>query len=125
MSRAVFGILAVAAGLLVANAAGAHHPPRMERCESHTFSGQIERIQWHNPHVDLYIRTEDGMSQRITWLNIAQLGLAGIDRETLHVGDHVVITAGTRDDVVEKPMLLSHIVRNSDGWEWSQVPQGC
>jgi hypothetical protein len=38
----------------------------------------------------------------------------------------VDITAGIRrDDVADRPMLLSYIHRDSDGWGWSQVPQGC
>jgi hypothetical protein len=38
----------------------------------------------------------------------------------------VVITAGIRpDEVVERPLLLSYIHRTSDGWGWSQLPQGC
>jgi hypothetical protein len=125
MNRRAFRILALAVGLGFAIAASAHHPPLMERCEAFTFTGQIERIDWRNPHVELYIRAADGMTYRTTWLNIHQLGLAGIDRDTLRVGDPVIVTVGTRDDVVERPVLLAAITRTSDSWEWSQVPQGC
>jgi hypothetical protein len=90
-----------------------------------TFTGQIEQIDWRNPHVELFIRADDGMTYRTTWLNIHQLGLAGIDRDTLRVGDPVIVTVGTRDDVVDRPMLLAAITRTSGAWEWSQVPQGC
>ena len=125
MSRAGLGFIAFALGLAITSAATAHHPPRMERCKSFTFSGEIERVEWRNPHVELIIRADDGVSHRITWLNMYQLGRDGIGADTLRMGDRVVVTAGTREDVVEQPMLLSDIHRASDGWEWSQIPQGC
>ena len=126
MSRGVFRFFALALGLGIASAAAAHHPPLMERCASFTFTGQVERIEWRMPHVELSIRMDDEVSHRVIWLNIHQLGQAGIRRDTLLIGDQVVITAGIRlNDVVERPMLLSYIHRTSDGWGWSQLPQGC
>ena len=123
MSRVIFGLLALTSTLSVATA---HHPPNMERCESFAFSGQIERIDWRMPHVELLIQTPTGDSHRVSWLSINQLGLADIDRDTLQVGDEITVVAGIRrDEVVEHPMLLSYIHRNSDGWGWSQLPQGC
>jgi hypothetical protein len=63
---------------------------------------------------------------RLVWRNIHQLAWIDIDRDTLRIGDQVVITATTpRDAAVERPMLPSNIRRISDGWEWSQEPQGC
>jgi hypothetical protein len=99
----------------------------MENCRSLTFTGQVQQIEWHNPHVELIIRTDGGESRRATWLNIQGLQRAGINRDTLRAGDQVTVTVGTRDnaDVVNTPMLLAAISRTSDGWEWSQVPQGC
>ena len=92
---------------------------------SFTFTGQVERIEWRAPHVELFIQTDDGASYRLAWLSIHQLGWVGIDRDTLRVGDQVLVSAGTRpDDVVDRPLLLSNIRRTSDGWEWSQPLQG-
>jgi hypothetical protein len=128
MNRVLFNrlvcIFAFALGFVTLSAA--HHPPRMERCASVSFAGNIEKIEWRPPHVQLVIQTDEGMSRRVSWLAINQLSLADIDRDTLHVGDHVSITAGIRlDDVVDRPLLLSYIHRDSDGWGWSQVPLGC
>src|SRR5690606_29311781 len=78
---------ALALALGAAGHAAAHHPPQMDRCASFSFSGQIERIEWHSPHVELFIRTPEGMTHHVSWLAINQLGLAGIDRDTLRVGD--------------------------------------
>ena len=113
--------------LVVTGAATAHHPPRFERCKLYPFTGQIERIEWVNPHVQLYIRTDDdGELLQVGWLGLQALERAGITRETLRAGDHVAIEGGVRnDDIADEPILLSSIRRDSDGWEWVQALQGC
>lgn len=112
--------------LAVAATAAAHHPPRFERCQRFTFTGQLERIDWANPHVLLYIRDDDGESREVGWLNVQGLEREGIHPETLRVGDRLTVEGGIRlNAVVEKPILLSIIRRPSDGWEWSQPLQGC
>jgi len=125
MSRAALRSTALVIGLCIAAAASAHHPPRMERCQSLTVTGRIEQVAWHNPHVELTIGVDGGETYVVTWLSLQALGREGIGRDTLHVGDEVTITVGTRDDIAPRPMLLAAITRTSDGWEWSQVPQGC
>jgi hypothetical protein len=117
--------MALLAAFYAVGPAAAHHPPFMERCQSFTFTGRIERIDWRNPHVELTIRTDGGESHEVTWLNLQALARAGIARDTLRVGDEVTVTVGTRDDIVPRPMLLAAITRTRDDWEWSQVPQGC
>jgi hypothetical protein len=126
MRREVSRFLALALTLGIANLAAAHHPPKMERCQSVTFSGRIERIEWRRPHVELFVRTDQGATHHLSWLAINQLGLVGIDENTLRIGDEVEIVAGVRpNEVAERPMLLSYIHRDSDGWGWAQTPQGC
>lgn len=126
MSRGTFSFVALALTLGIASLAAAHHPAKMERCESFAFTGQVERIEWRRPHVELFIRTDADVTHQLTWLAINQLGVAGISQDTLRIGDQVIVIAGIRpNDVVERPMLLSYIHRDSDGWGWSQRPQGC
>jgi hypothetical protein len=119
-----FSVLAFALG--IARVGVAHHPPKMERCISVTLTGQIERIEWRRPHVEVFIRTAEGVTHELSWLAINQLHLAQIYQDTLHIGDDVTIVAGIRpNEVVERPMLLSYIHRDVDDWGWSQKPQGC
>jgi hypothetical protein len=127
MSRIGFRIVLLALPVLaIAGTASAHHPPRFERCVMFTYTGQIERIDWANPHVQLVIRADDGESYELGWLGIQALHRAGIDVGTLKVGDPVVVEGGYRpQDAANAPLLLSHIRRTSDGWEWSQPIQGC
>jgi hypothetical protein len=127
MKRAIYKPSVLALALLgIASAAGAHHPPRYERCQLFTFTGDLERIEWANPHVLLYIKVDDGTTEQVGWLNVQALSRAGITPETLHVGDRLVLQGGVRTkDVANEPVLVSSIRRPSDGWEWSETPQGC
>jgi hypothetical protein len=125
MSRTASSVIALFVGLCFVSTAHAHHPPRMDHCYSFTFTGQIERVEWRNPHVELFIQREDGASHQLIWLNPQQLGWAGIERDTIRAGDQVIVTVGTREDSLAQPMLLAAITKMSDGWEWSQTPQGC
>jgi hypothetical protein len=124
MSRAIAASILALIIVGVASPAAAHHPPRFERCKSVAITGQIESVSWANPHVVLSIRSDDGTVYQAQWLNVQQLGRSGIQSDTLSVGDQVVITAGTRDGD-PLPLLMSAIRRPSDGWQWSQDPQGC
>ena len=126
MSQRALSMIALVVGLWAAASAHAHHPPLMDRCSALTFTGEVERIEWRNPHVELVVQADDGESHFISWLNPQQLSRAGVDRDTIRAGERVTVTVGTREDsVVPRPKLLAAITRLSDGWEWSQTPQGC
>jgi hypothetical protein len=103
----------------------AHHPPRFEQCQRLTATGHIEEIAWANPHVELSIKSDEGVDYKLIWLNLQQLSRAGIDPGSLDVGDRVVITAIKRAGDTRSPMLLSEIRRPADGFQWTQSPQGC
>jgi Family of unknown function (DUF6152) len=125
MNRGVVGASILALAFIgVASPTAAHHPPRFERCKSVAITGRIESVNWANPHVVVSIKSDDGTIHQALWLNVQQLGRAGIQQDTLAVGDQVVVTAGTRDGD-PAPLLMSAIGRPSDGWQWSQKPQGC
>jgi hypothetical protein len=126
MNRGLFRFVAYVFALGFVGSAAAHHPPKMDNCASYSFTGQIERIEWRAPHVELFIRTKEGVSRRVSWLAVNQLALAGIEEDTLRIGDQVDVTAGVLlEDTTTRPMLLSYIHRETDGWGWSQKPQGC
>ena len=110
----------------LAGSAAAHHPPRFERCKRITFTGEIERIEWVNPHVLLFMKGDDGTRYQMGWLNIRGLERAGIEPSTLRAGERLAVEGGVRPkDVSREPILMSSIRRLSDGWEWSQPLQGC
>ena len=127
MNRRFFGSSISALALLgLASSAGAHHPPRFDRCQLYTIEGDVLRIAWGNPHVKLSVKAADGMTYDLVWRSIQQLSLAGVQKEAVKVGDHVVATGSKRsDDAAHVSILLSEIHKASDGLEWSQPAQGC
>jgi hypothetical protein len=127
LNRRFFGSSISALALLgLASSAGAHHPPRFDRCQLYTIEGDVQRIEWGNPHVKLSVKAADGMTYDLVWRSIQQLSLAGVQKEAVKVGDHVVATGSKRsDDAAHVSILLSEIHKASDGLEWSQPAQGC
>ena len=123
MRRLTIGIAAALLG--AASVSWAHHPPKFERCQSLTFEGEIERIDWKNPHVELTVKTADGTSHELLWQNVQQLGRAGIDKTTLAVGDSVAVSASRQDRSRSPAALLHRWKRAADGGQWSQEPHGC
>ncbi len=120
------GMLALTA-LGVSSPATAHHSfARFDRCHLFTLAGEIRSVNWHNPHVELGLRTSDGTSYRILWLNLQQLKRDGVAPNALRVGDRIEITGAKQpEDTLHDIALLTQIWRPSDGWRWSQPPQGC
>jgi hypothetical protein len=127
MKHGLFGCSVVTLALLaIAGSAAAHHPPRFDRCKLYTVSGQVERVDWMNPHVTVAIKSDDGMSYDLVWLNLQQLSLAGIQKDTLKVGDRVIVKGSKQsEDPTHVSMLLTEIHKESDGLDWSHPPQGC
>ena len=126
MSQRALSVFALIVGLCIADTATSHHPPLMENCVALTFTGEVERIEWRNPHVELLVQADDGESHLISWLNPQQLSRAGVDRDTIRAGERVIVTVGSHEaNVIPRPELLAAITKLSDGWEWSQTPQGC
>ena len=126
--RLLVSIAVVAlAALGVASPLNAHHSyARFDRCRLFTLAGEIERVTWHNPHVEVAFRTNEGITYTIVWLNLQQLTRDGVQPSTLSVGDRIEITAAKQpEDNPRTIQLLTGIWRPSDGWRWSRPPQGC
>jgi Family of unknown function (DUF6152) len=105
----------------------AHHSyARFDRCHLFTLAGEIEHVTWHNPHVELAIRSSEGTAYTIVWLNLPQLKRDGVEPGALRVGDRIEITGAKQpEDNLHVITLLTAIRRLSDGWRWSRPPQGC
>jgi hypothetical protein len=125
MSRAVVVGLAAVGVAAFAGQAAAHHPPQFERCQLVTVGGQIERVEWRNPHVEITIAAYDGSRYEFIWWSPHRLGASDVGKETLQLGDRVVAMGTLQRDSSPVRMLLSDLRRPSDGWQWSQLPQGC
>lgn len=127
MKHGLFRCSVVTLGLLAfAGSAAAHHRPRYDRCKLYTVTGQVTHVDWTNPHVMVGIKSYDGMSYSLVWLNLQQLSLAGIPKDALKVGDRVIVKGSKQsEDADEVSMLLTEIHKDPDGLDWSHPPQGC
>ena len=114
------------AALLPANA---HHSYGMfDQCKATTLEGEINSVEWVNPHIVIYLRMEDVDNYRIEWYSLGQLQRDGIAAETLKAGDHVTITGHAMRDPSLKVLSLLSDIRGPEGWAWTrprQLPPSC
>jgi hypothetical protein len=125
--RAVATLSFVILAGALSSPAGAHHSyAQFDRCHPFTVDGRIERVTWENPHVEIALRSDDGMMYRVVWLNLQQLKRDGVARDELKVGDRVQVSGAKQpEDKLRVISLVTAIQRPSDGWQWSRPPQGC
>jgi len=119
MSRLI--ALTCAGVLLAATTLVAHHSyAAFDREHPVSVEGDIESLLFVNPHVVVGLRATDG-TYRVEWGALNQMVRWSITRDTLRVGDHVIVTAApTRDPAERRLSLVSEIRRPADGWHWSR-----
>ena len=88
--------------------------------------GKILDLLLRNPHSFLQVEAPDdkGVMQRwsLEWRSSGQLGQAGIKRDTLKVGDEVVITMNPSRTAADHRGALKTLHRKSDGFGWGTNP---
>ncbi len=121
-----FAALAACCVLLPAHA---HHSYGMfDSCKPTTLEGEINSVQWANPHIVISLRTQDVADYRIEWYNLLQLERDGIATATLKAGDRVTITGHAMRDPNIKVLSLLSEIQGPDGWAWQrprQPPAAC
>jgi hypothetical protein len=123
-------VVAALALLVVAGAAQAlaHHSFAATYLEdkSVTIEGQLVQFLLRNPHsfVHVMVKEPDGSMVRyvVEWGSTAQLGGQGVTRETLKIGDHVVITGNPGRNAEDRRIRLLQFRRPKDGWSWGLLP---
>ena len=88
--------------------------------------GKILELLLRNPHSFLQVEAPDetGTMQRwsLEWRSSGQLGQQGIKRDTLKVGDEVVITMNPSRTPGDHRGVLKTLHRKSDGFGWGNNP---
>ena len=88
--------------------------------------GKIADFLLRNPHSFLQIDAPDekGVMQRwsLEWRSSGQLGQQGIKRDTLKVGDEVIITMNPSRTPADHRGALKTLHRKSDGFGWGTNP---
>jgi hypothetical protein len=124
-SRSLLVLLVASTASLITFSAPAHHSyAQFDRCNAVSLEGDVQNVEWANPHIVIDLKTADATTYRVEWFNLQQLQSAGLAPETLKTGDHVVITGNAwRDPNVKLVSLVSEIRRPSDGWSWTRPPR--
>ncbi len=124
MSRRIL-ILAMAGAFVAATPALAHHSFAATYFEDKVqkVEGDLVQFLYRNPHsfVHLEGKDENGVAQRwaIEWGAGLQLNQQGVMRDTLRVGDHVIVEGNPGRNPQDHRLRMRSILRPSDGWKWS------
>jgi len=88
--------------------------------------GKLVQFVYRNPHSFVHIQAPDehGVEQRwaVEWAGTTQLDNAGIKRESLKVGDEIVIVGRPSRVPGEYRALMVTLTRPSDGFTWGTRP---
>ena len=126
--RTMLGLLAVATALAIGTTASAHHSfgATYEISKEIKLEGKLVQVVYRNPHSFVHIEAPDanGVKQRwaIEWGGTAQLANQGVKRQTLNIGDEVVVTARPSRAPGEFRVLMVTLLRPSDGFSWGRNP---
>lgn len=124
-----FKWMVVAVMLLPAGSLFAHHSYSTfyDLQQTVILKGKVTKVSFKAPHVLLTIETKNSGTWTAEWTNLMALARAGVDENTIRVGDVLEIEAcPSRDPDSRVVSALIDVKRPSDGWHWSRdtVPPG-
>ncbi len=118
-------VILLLGGLLVAaGVASAHHSygATYEVRKEIKLEGKLVQFVYRNPHsfVHMEAADESGATQRwaVEWAGTSQLANTGVSRESLKVGDQIIVTARPSRVPGEYRVLMVRLMRPSDGFTW-------
>jgi hypothetical protein len=112
-------ILAVAIGVAtVASTASAHHshPIFYDQCTRLTIEGRVERVEFKEPHSQIFLRTDDGTAYTVDWARLRNLTnslILGPAKEALVFGTRVSVMGNpirTAAQIRERSPAFSGVV---------------
>ncbi len=121
-------VLFVAAATLVGAQAYAHHSFAATYLEDRmvTIEGDLVQFMFRNPHswVHVNVKEKDGTVVRyaVEWGGAGQLGGQGVDRDTLKIGDHVIISGNPARNAKTHQVRMLALHRTKDGFGWGKKP---
>lgn len=120
--RLIASTPAAFAALVLSGSAAAHHSyAEFDHCTSVTIDGEIERIEWANPHIVMMIDAGEAGTYRIEWFDLNRLARAGLSTDVLREGQRAAVTGSANRDPDRKIVTLLTEIRTTDGtWSWTQ-----
>jgi hypothetical protein len=121
-------VVLVAAATLVGARAYAHHSFAATYLEDRTVTieGDIAQFLFRNPHswVHVNVKEKDGTVVRyaVEWGGTGQLGNTGVTRDTLKIGEHVVISGNPARNPKQHQVRMLSLHRTKDGFGWGKKP---
>ena len=129
MRRVLLATAATLAMIITGTAVYAHHSyaATYDVTKEIKLEGKLVQFVYRNPHSFVHIMAADekGVQQRwaVEWSGTTQLGAQGVSRESLKVGDEVVINARPSRVAGEYRALMIKLRRTSDGFSWGSPGQ--
>jgi len=117
-------LLVIASALLGRTAAYAHHSygATYDVSQEIKLEGKLVQFVYRNPHSFVHVQAPDknGVSQRwaVEWSGTAQLSNQGVTRESLKVGDEIIIVGRPSRVPGEYRLLMVTLKRPLDGFTW-------
>ena len=124
--RSMLRTLALALVVAGVTTAFAHHSfgATYEVSKQVKIEGKLVQFVYRNPHSFVHVEAPDadGAVQRwaVEWGGTAQLAGAGVKRDSLKIGDKVVIVGRPSRVPGEYRMLMVNLTRPSDGFTWGR-----
>ena len=122
MRRVAYLVIGLA--FLSGAAAYAHHSYAATYDVQHEIKleGKLVQFVYRNPHAYVHMRAKDaeGKEQRwaVEWAGTAQLSSSGVNKESLKVGDEIIVTARPSRVPGEYRVLMVNLRRPLDGFTW-------
>ena len=126
MIRRVSAVLIAAVGMLVGGVVSALHSyaATYDTSKDVKLEGKLVQFVYRNPHTFVHVQAPDdtGKMQRwaVEWSGTSQLDRAGVTRDTLKIGDSVVVTIHPSRVPNDYRGLMVRLLRPSDGFNWGQ-----
>jgi len=127
LRHSLAAVLAAASSLIGA-AAYAHHSIASTYLEDKTVTieGELVQLLFRNPHsfVHVVVRDKDGRAVRyaVEWGGANQLGVQGLSRDTLKIGDRLIIHGNPARNQKDHRVRMLTLERPKDGFGWGRKP---
>ena len=128
MKRVLAALLA--AGTWATAPTYAHHsfPDVYVEDRTVTIEGELAQIVLRNPHsfVHVVVKERDGSLVRyaVEWVGVTELGGQGVTRETLKLGDHVIVSGWPGRNPTDHRVRMNSLRRPRDGFGWKLRSRG-
>ena len=117
-------LLALALVCAVAGTAAAHHSfaATYDSSREASIEGEVAQFLFRNPHSMVQVMAPDDTGEMrrwaIEWAGVNALTGEGISRDTLRIGDRVVVRGNPGRVAEDYRLRMLSIRRPVDGWEW-------